>query len=281
MTSTYAPTAAKNSSRLAPSTRRGLIVFAVTCAVVSGGLWFAAGVAGVDVKSAPVTFSLFALGAAGPSIAALVAVLAVRRSRAVRVRVSAPWLWAPLAIVLAALPALVAEIVLDPGSFGDEASDVLIASGGTLAFIVLYLVAGPLAEEFGWRGYLQPRLRTRYGPVGTALLVGTVWSVWHIPLFFLPGTGQHEMGLLTVNGLLFSLTTIPLSMTFLFLSERLRGGVGSAIVAHFAVNASLALFPQPTPAGGAIQLTVATAIGCGAWLFMRREPAGAPAPARE
>ena len=264
------PPAPHAMPRLAASTRRGIIVFAVACALVSGGCWFAAGFSGVDVMSTPATFWSFAIGASGPSIAALIAVIVVRRSAAVHVRLRAPWAWAPLAVVVGALPAVTAELMLDPGSFGSGASDAVIAMGGLFPFIATYLVAGPLAEEFGWRGYLQPRLRTRFGPLATAVIVGAVWSGWHLPLFLLPGTGQHEMGLPTASGFMFLITMIPLSMTFLFLSERLGGGVWSAIIAHFAVNVSMALLPQPAPAGSAIQLAVATVIACGAWWVMRR-----------
>ncbi|MRG58579.1 CPBP family intramembrane metalloprotease [Agromyces sp. CFH 90414] len=270
-----APSAAHpTASRLPASTRRGLVVFGVACAVVSAGSWTAAGLLDVAVMSTSLSYWLFVVGTCGPSLAALIAFLAVRRSAAVRVRVRAPWVWLPLAVVLGALPPVVAEIVLGLGSFGAEASGVVAAAGGTLPFLLTYLVAGPLAEEFGWRGYLQPRLRMRYGPLATAVIVGAAWSVWHLPLFLLPGTGQHEMGLFTANGLMFLLMVIPLSMTFLFLSERLRGGVWSAIVAHLAVNVALSLFPPQTPAGGAIQLATTSAIAFAAWRVMRQGPAG-------
>ncbi|GAB3743273.1 CPBP family glutamic-type intramembrane protease [Microlunatus parietis] len=48
--------------------------------------------------------------------------------------------------------------------------------GGPLAVLAYTLVAGPLAEEFGWRGWLQPRLRQRWSRALTTLVLGTVWA---------------------------------------------------------------------------------------------------------
>lgn len=190
------------------STRRQLTVFAIICLVVSWGLWLVAGLHGTPVTSSPAIW-WFALGASGPSLAALGADVVLRHGNVPRTRVRAPWLWLPLALVLGALPAVVTEAALDAGGFGSSAGGVVAASGGLLLFVVTFL-AGPLAEEFGWRGYLQPRLRTRFGILATAAVVGAAWAVWHVPLFFLEGTGQQAMGLFTLRGLLFMVSLLPL-----------------------------------------------------------------------
>jgi len=36
-------------------------------------------------------------------------------------------------------------------------------------------------EELGWRGYLQGALSSRYGNVRAILLLGVLWSMWHLP----------------------------------------------------------------------------------------------------
>lgn len=263
-------TSTSTNRRLSSSTRRQLVVFGACCLVISWGLWLVAGLTASDVTASPAIW-LFAVGASGPSLAALVAVLAVRRSDSgLRRRVAPPWLWVPLALVLGALPAVVAAVMLDPGALGDDVGTTVAASGGLLLFIVTYLIAGPLAEEFGWRGYLQPRLRTRFGILVTAAVVGTAWALWHVPLFFLPGTGQEAMGLLTLRGLVFMVTLLPLSVTYLFLSEALGGGVWAAVLLHFAGNAAGALFPEPSIAGALVQLVVVIVIAAAALIAWRR-----------
>ncbi|MFE6839747.1 CPBP family intramembrane glutamic endopeptidase [Streptomyces sp. NPDC057705] len=50
-----------------------------------------------------------------------------------------------------------------------------------LALLVTAQLLGACAEEIGWRCYLQPLLRTRFGPVTASVLVGTAWGLWHVP----------------------------------------------------------------------------------------------------
>jgi uncharacterized protein len=51
-----------------------------------------------------------------------------------------------------------------------------------LAFPVVLVVAGPLGEELGWRGFLLPRARAGRSETAAALLVGVAWAAWHLPL---------------------------------------------------------------------------------------------------
>lgn len=57
---------------------------------------------------------------------------------------------------------------------------------GTLALlpIALFLDAGALLEENGWRGYVLPVLLRRHGPVAASLILGLVWASWHYPVKF-------------------------------------------------------------------------------------------------
>lgn len=47
-------------------------------------------------------------------------------------------------------------------------------------------------EEAGWMYVLQPELDKKYGFVLASLFAGVIWIFWHIPLFFIPGTGHYE-----------------------------------------------------------------------------------------
>jgi len=41
-------------------------------------------------------------------------------------------------------------------------------------------------EEAGWRGYLQPALEKKIPIILVVIIVGIIWTVWHLPYFFLP-----------------------------------------------------------------------------------------------
>ena len=49
--------------------------------------------------------------------------------------------------------------------------------------LVIILVDG-LGEETGWRGYAQPQLQRRFGPITATLIIALLWAGWHFPLFF-------------------------------------------------------------------------------------------------
>lgn len=61
-------------------------------------------------------------------------------------------------------------------------------------------------EELGWRGILQPELEKKLPfPVAT-LLTGSIWMLWHVPLWFVVGASQQSMnfGLYSIYGLILS-----------------------------------------------------------------------------
>ncbi|AGB17484.1 CAAX amino terminal protease family [Halovivax ruber XH-70] len=71
----------------------------------------------------------------------------------------------------------------------------------------LSLLAG-LGEEPGWRGFALPRLQSRYGPIGATLLLGVVWAVWHLPVFFVDPRSSHGITDPVVLGGLVLLTAV-------------------------------------------------------------------------
>lgn len=48
--------------------------------------------------------------------------------------------------------------------------------------IILTITSG-FAEELGWRGFLLPRLQSRYSALLSTIIVTAAWGLWHWPLF--------------------------------------------------------------------------------------------------
>jgi len=61
--------------------------------------------------------------------------------------------------------------------------------------MIFLTIAAGIGEEFGWRGFLLPRLQSRHNALVSGLIVGVAWATWHVPLFFIKGTSQYEQGL--------------------------------------------------------------------------------------
>lgn len=61
-----------------------------------------------------------------------------------------------------------------------------------LSFLInlpIVVVLGGL-EELGWRGILQPKLEKAITYLPSVLVVGIIWSLWHLPLWFMKGSVQ-------------------------------------------------------------------------------------------
>lgn len=58
-------------------------------------------------------------------------------------------------------------------------------------FLVVFLFAGGL-EEFGWRGFAQPRLQERYSALTAATGIGVAWALWHLPLYYLFDLASYD-----------------------------------------------------------------------------------------
>lgn len=239
-------------------TKTDLLLFLTATFAASWLAWGAALLTGGDTAE-PLTQLLFVVGSLGPTVVALLLWCCGRRRPRGNNPFRAVGLWLPPALLLGAAPAIAGALV-------DGTLDLAVASGraatvgGPLLVVGYVLVAGPLSEEFGWRGYAQPRLRRLLAPVPTAVLLGLVWAVWHAPLFLLTGTTQAEIGLGSVQALLFFLTFVPMSYTIWVVSERLRGGVAAAVAVHAANNAASGLFPTSSTAAALLTTAVTTAI---------------------
>ncbi len=70
----------------------------------------------------------------------------------------------------------------------DRMAPLMIAPQSLIAHLFWLLVYGPLPEELGWRGYALDRLQAKWGVLAASLLLGAVWAVWHVPLFFIKDT---------------------------------------------------------------------------------------------
>ena len=97
-------------------------------------------------------------------------------------------------------------------------------------------VPGALGEELGWRGFLLPLLQRKASPVISALIMSVLWSLWHSPSFFFPGLPQVFISPLAFLAMV---TAFGVFLSLIF--NKTRGHVFGTVLAHFVLNASLAL----------------------------------------
>jgi len=92
------------------------------------------------------------------------------------------------------------------------------------------LILGPLSEEIGWRGYALGRLQTRWNALISSLIIGLIWASWHLPLFLMVGTSQHELGL-PFTGFLVGFMANSVIYTWLY--NNTKQSLWSAILFHW------------------------------------------------
>ena len=106
----------------------------------------------------------------------------------------------------------------------------------TLLGIPVFFFAGG-SEEIGWRGVLQPELEKKLSFVPATLITAVIWTLWHLPLWWIAGTGQSEVNfwyfLITVIGFSFALAVV----------RRISGSVFLCVLMHCAWNSLQGTFP--------------------------------------
>lgn len=102
--------------------------------------------------------------------------------------------------------------------------------------IPLFILIGGL-EEIGWRGFMLRELTKRISPFSSTLLVSIVWSVWHLPLFFIIGTYQYEY----LNIPIFTISVISFSFLVSTIYYK-TNSVFLCIITHAFYNSVLDVF---------------------------------------
>jgi membrane protease YdiL (CAAX protease family) len=138
-----------------------------------------------------------------------------------------------------ALNGLAALIDKLAGGSGATWGEALIQfSSQPLAIIPSLLFSSliPFIEELGWHGYALDRLQSRWNALVSSLILGVVWSLWHLPLFFIEGTYQYNLGVGSLEFWLFMISIVPLSIPFTWIYNNTHRSTLSAILFHSMVN---------------------------------------------
>jgi len=203
----------------------------------------------------------------GPSIAALVvtAVIAGKPGlkrlfrRLLQWRVSAVW----YIFIFAGVPAIyVAGIALVPGALTSFRVPSL-AELVLLPVLFLYVVvlAGPLFEEPGWRGFALPRLQDRWGPLAGALVLGILWAAWHATEYLTPDFARANGGLTPSGVSVFLLAATCFSIIIAWVFNHTGGSILIAILLHGSINFSQGLTSDLFPAAGFNEVGPVAAFG--------------------
>lgn len=175
-----------------------------------------------------------ALGAFGPFVAALVVAAREPGGRAAflasvgrwrggkALTLGSPFVFLVLAVgVMGLVRGFADPSVLAGGRLG--------TASGLVDLILVDALLQALGEEPGWRGWLLPRLRQRFGPGTATALLFPAWLFWHLPFFL----SRPDFGLAQFGGFALGIASAAVWLTAI--RERTQGAA-ACIAWHALVN---------------------------------------------
>jgi membrane protease YdiL (CAAX protease family) len=114
--------------------------------------------------------------------------------------------------------------------------------------IAIGLVAGGF-EEIGWTGFAYPRMSSRYGPLGGAVLLGLLWGIWHFPVADSLGAASPHGRFFSAYFACFVVAMVAMRVLIAWVYTN-TGSVLGAQLLHACSTASLVVLSAPhvTPA---------------------------------
>jgi len=138
--------------------------------------------------------------------------------------------------VLNVLAALVDVVSGGTGATWGEAALNVLTDPSSIILSILFSTLIPFIEELGWRGYVLDRLQEKRNALTSSLILGVVWSIWHLPLFFVAGTYQAGLGVGTLAFWLFIFGVLPLSLPFTWIYNNTNRSTLAVILFHSMIN---------------------------------------------
>lgn len=135
-------------------------------------------------------------------------------------------------------------------------------TGVGIAGAFLTITVASIIEEVGWKGYCEDSIGNYMNWFWESMIFGVLWSLWHLPLIFIPGTYQAGLmadPLFVVN---FFVSGIPMGFVITWVYLESDRSILACMIFHFFVNfmqEKIALTPE-TKCLETIVITVLTVI---------------------
>ena len=135
-----------------------------------------------------------------------------------------------------------------------------------LSLLGLAGIAAGYLEEIGWTGFATPRLLSRWSPLASGLMIGSLWGLWH-------GLADYSIRgdtLGTFWPITFSLFVLPLTawrILMVWVYDNTHSGPVAKLM-HFSYTGSLGLFVPLTAISHIQDALVYVALTVVLWLLV-------------
>lgn len=257
-----------------------MAAFLVTAFGLSWLCWVPAALSEAGLSSDRVRWLVYA-GSFGPGMAgiALVHLTGTERGRSeywARItqlrRIRFRWLMAMLLLypLIMSIAWLLEAAVTGIGPDTQTARRLLAEPASLVVFTIWVLLLGPLPEELGWRGYALDELQRSWSALNASLILGLVWAIWHLPLFFVRGSYQFKLGFGSMAFWSYAATIVALSVLFACIHNNNGRSTLAAIVFHFVLNFTGSLVQGTLVTEVARMTLLATAATLAVWRWTPR-----------
>ncbi len=157
------------------------------------------------------------------------------------------------------MPAIVGLSLLLSVLGGDPVPEIAVLSQPWViipAFFYILFLGGPVEEEFGWRGYALDRLQANFNALVSSAIIGIMWGIWHLPLFFMPRQEMYYN--VPIWG--FILGTVLFSIMFTWVYNNTGGSILAVLLLHTTGNLSHFIFPVTATRFGGLYSLVLNAV---------------------
>ena len=131
---------------------------------------------------------------------------------------------------------LLSRIIVAGGGAGAERTNPAGAAGGLTSYTSKG--GGNATQSSGYRlGYGEDAVGAYNSWFKESIIFGCIWSLWHLPLFWVPGTYQYglkEMGIMYVINFLLSVIPLDFLQTWVYVKN--NRSMLATIIFHLFIN---------------------------------------------
>ncbi len=141
------------------------------------------------------------------------------------------WVWYLVTAVGVPAAIIATGLALSDGEVTFPPAAVLVAY---LPSLLLQMVTTGLAEEPGWRDFALARMQGRFGALGSTIILGPLWGLWHLPLFLSEWGGYPDVSLQRILEFVAFCCTFNVVVTWVF--NRTGQSLPLIMLLHVSVN---------------------------------------------
>ena len=203
---------------------------------------------GMQAGISPSFLLLALLGGIGPTLAGVIVTRVVEGKGSVRAlfarlrhwRVNIGW----YAIALLMVPVVYMATLAIDKALGIPVPTI-DDMAGLVALAMMWAPFAAFGEEFGWRGFLLPRLQSRHSAFVASCITGLAWGMWHLPMDFL-GIGHYGVLFIPNFFVIHGIQIIALAILMTWVYNNTKGSMLLMVLFHASLTFSAIIFSTST-----------------------------------